>query len=127
MVVMAALPQGQTLRSRCRFSVEVYPEAAQRHPLTQSRATKSTAVTAGFIIVFCADYLDDGDLPAFLKSRLILLFRFRQKVLQDVLTEVGWGRGTVTLKRKKKNGINVGTAGFVKFYNKQTTHNHLKG
>lgn len=91
-VVSAALPQGQTLRSRCRSSVEVYPEAGQRRPSAESGTTKSTTVTARLIIMFWADYLDNGDLPAFLKSRLILLFGFRQKVLQDVLMRVRGGQ-----------------------------------
>lgn len=37
--------------------------------------------------MFWAYYLDDGDLPAFLKSSLILVFCFRQQILEDVLTE----------------------------------------
>lgn len=100
MGVTGALPQGQTPHSRCRFSVEVYPEAVTKsHPLTENRTTKGTAVTARFMITLRAHYLDDGDLPAFLKSSLILVFCFRQQVLQDVLTE---GKNAVALERRLK-------------------------
>lgn len=100
MGVTGALPQGQTPHSRCRFSVEVYPEAVTKsHPLTENRTTKGTAVTARFMITLRAHYLDDGDLPAFLKSSLILVFCFRQQVLQDVLTE---GKNAVASERRLK-------------------------
>lgn len=81
MAVTVTSPQGQTLHSRCRSSVEGFPKAVQRKPLAKSSATKSMIVTAGLIIMFWADYLDDGDLPAFLKSRLILFFCLGQEVL----------------------------------------------
>lgn len=128
MVVMVALPQGQTLRSRCRFSVEVYPEAVQRHPLSESGTTKSTAVAEDSLSSSVLITLMMVIFQPFWKADWFFSFASDRRYFR-----MFWQKGEKKNRSHEKKRWHkcryrwLFTTAFVRFYNKQTTHNHLKG